>query len=368
MPMAVAPTDIDKIAAAVAAALAAPARDVTWTHLWAIYEPREVHKLESPAVQRSMGKHLCRLLGGEMVSAMSTERVAAYRAQRKKEITPRRRPPSDKTVNNEVILIRRLSKWAANQKPPLVERDPLGGAAEADLLVPVNNVRLNVVDDRPGAELSLIDFLARADLFERAMVLVAHSSGIRRRELALLELGWIEREMRVLKIPPGIAKGRRGQKKGRYTVVSQAALDALDEYRATLPSRAIASRWAFVNPATGRHYGPDLFSKRFRKLERRVGADGPSGPTWLHDLRRSFVTLAVMRGEDAVRVMRLAGHHTLESQQRYHVESLEEVLRSRDRIEAGRAEDTGRRGPQKAPPRIEDVGDDTTVSAKSGNA
>jgi integrase len=366
--MSAAPVDIDRIAAAVAAALAAPVRDVTWVQLWAIYEPREVHKLESPAVQRSMGKHLCRLLGGERVSAMSTERVADYRAQRKREITPRRRPPSDKTINNEVILIRRLSKWAANQKPPLVERDPLGGAAEADLLVPVNNVRLNVVDDRPEAELSLVDFLARADLLERAMVLVAHSSGIRRRELALLELGWIDRDLRVLKIPPGIAKGRRGQKKGRYTVISQAAIDAIDEYRSTLPSRCIAARWAFVNPATVKKYGPDFFSSRWRKLERRVGAEGPSGMTWLHDLRRSFVTLAVMRGEDAVRVMRLAGHETLESQQRYHIESLEEVLRSRDRIEAARAEDTGRRPPRRAPSQVEDVGDDITVTSKTGNA
>ncbi len=332
------------------------------------YEPREVYKLESPAVQRSMLKHLRRLLGPEPVRDMGTERAHRYRQQRKGELTPRRRPPSDKTINNEVILIRRLTKWAANQKPPLVERDPLGGAAEADLLVPVNNVRLNVVDDRPGAALSLADFLVRADLLERAMVLVAHSSGIRRRELALLELGWIDRSLRVITIPPGIAKGRRGRKKGRYTVISQAAIDAVDEYRATLPSRCIAARWAFVNPRTARHYGPDFFSKRFRKLERRVGADGPSGPTWLHDLRRSFNTLIVMRGEDPIRAMRLMGHETLESQQRYHITSLEEVLGARDRIEAARAEALGRRRGPRRVSKLEDVGDDLTLTSKSGNA
>jgi len=367
--MAVAPTDIDRIAAAVAAALAAPVRDLTWVQLWTVYEPREVHKLGSPAVQRSMGKHLCRLLGAELVSTMSTERAFQYRQQRKGELTPRRRPPCDKTINNEVILIRRLTRWAANHRPPLIERDPIGGVPEGDLLVPVDNVRLNVVDDRAGSELSLAQLLARADLLERAMVLIAHSSGIRRRELALLELGWIDRDLRVLTVPPGIAKGRKGKKPGRMTIISAAAIDALDEYRATLPGSARATRWAFVNPRRTRHYGPDFFTSRFGKLERRVGADGPSGPTWLHDLRRSFVTLARRRGEDAIRVMKLAGHATLESQQRYHVESLEEVLLSRDRIEAARAAAT-RRGPHRAPApaATENVGEEATDNSKTGNA
>lgn len=368
MPVSAAPADIARIAAAVAAALARPLHDVTWSQLWAIYEPREVFKLESPAVQRSMGKHLCRLLGSEPVSAMSTERVFRYRQQRKGELTPRRRPPCDKTINNEVILIRRLTRWAANQRPPLVERDPIAGVAEADLLVPVNNVRLNIVDDRPDADLSLAQFIARADLLERAFVWVAHSSGVRRRELSKLEVGWIDWEERVITVPPGIAKGRRGQKPGRYTITHAAALNALAEYRATLPAHCAATRWAFVNPVTCRHYGPEFFTKRFRKLERRVGVDGPSGPTWLHDLRRSFATLARRRGADALRVMKLMGHSTLESQQRYHIESLEEVMLVRDRIDAARAAAT-RRGPHRATvPTIDDVGDERIDDSKSGNA
>jgi integrase len=361
---------IRRISAGVAAQLMVVVRPdtLTWVQLWTAYEPREVPKLESPAVQRSMGKHLCRLLGPEPVAGLTTERVFQYRQQRKAEVTHRGRPPGDKTINNEVILIRRLTRWAANQRPPLIERDPIAGVPEADLMVPVNNVRLNVVDDRPGASLSLLQFLSRADLFERALVLVAHSSGMRRRELALLELDWIDRDLRVVTIPPGIAKGRRGQKPGRMTIVSAAALRALDEYRATLPRWCDGARWAFVNERSSKPYGPDFFTRRFRKLERRVGVEGPSGPTWLHDLRRSFVTLARRRGEDAIRVMKLAGHATLESQQRYHIESLEEVLLSRDRIETARADAT-RRGPVRAPPpEIDDVGEEASDNAKSGNA
>jgi hypothetical protein len=87
--MAVAPLDIDRIAAAVASALSQPVVQLTWLQLCDIYEPREVHKLESPAVQRSMLKHLRRLLGRELVSDMSTERAALYRQQRKGDVAAR---------------------------------------------------------------------------------------------------------------------------------------------------------------------------------------------------------------------------------------------------------------------------------------
>jgi integrase len=338
--------DIERLAAAVAAKLApAPRASLTWAQLWDIYEPREVPKLESPAVQRSMGRHLVRLLGTAAVAETTSDTVVDYRIRRSRDITKRRRKPSPKTINNEIILIRRLARWAANQRPPLIERDPLAGAT--DLLVPVQNVRLNVVDDRPDSDLSLAAFISRADRLERAMVLVAHSSGIRRRELAVLDRSWVDHARRLITIPPGISKGRRGKKRGRTTIVSQEALDALSDYWAHLPAPVYFSRWAFVNERTQRHYSPDFFTRRWRRLELRVGVDGPSGSTWLHDLRRSFVTLARKRGEDAVRVMKLAGHSTLSSQERYHVDSDEEVMRSRDRIEQARAEALAepRRGP-----------------------
>jgi len=337
---------VQRITAAVTAAIRPTGARLTWLELWERYEP-EIEQLEAPKTRRSEGKHVLRLLGPEAVAETGIDRVRAYRKTRRGEVTIRRRPPSDKTINNEVILIRRLTKLAMRRG--WQERDPLAAATEADLLAPVQNVRLNVVEEDAAAPISLGAFLRRADLLERALVLVAHSSGMRRRELALLEVCWIDRRRRLITIPPGIAKGRRGRKKGRVTIVSADALRALDVYRRSL-REARFCRWAFVNPRRQRPYSPDFFTRRFNKLERRAAADGPSGPTWLHDLRRSFVTLAIRRGADSVRVMKLAGHSTLESQQRYNVESLEEAIGTRDKIEAARFREWRDRAPPKRAP------------------
>ncbi len=348
---------VERIAAAVAAKLGRPAPaplTITWARLWAAYSEIELEHLEAPKTQRAMGRHLVRLWGERVVAGTNIEAVATYRRTRRAEITMRGKPPSQKTVNNEVILIRSLTRWASRRTPALILVDPLAGAKEADLLVPVQNVRLNVVDDNPRSSLSLDSFLSRADDLERAFILVAHSSGVRRKEIASLEMSWIDVERRLILVPPGVAKGRRGKKRGRITVVSESALRALRRYRESLSDEARFSRWVFVNERTLRPYSPDFFTRRFAKVERRSATEGPSGSTWLHDLRRSFITLARRRGEDAVNVMRLAGHSTLESQQRYHVESLDETIRSRDRIEAARAADLPiaprRRGPRRASP------------------
>ena len=337
---------VKRITAAVTAAIQPAGARLTWLELCERYEP-EIEQLEAPATRRSEMKHVRRILGPEPVAGTDVQRVRGYRNTRRGEITIRRRPPSDKTINNEVILIRKLTKLAARRGWEAL--DPLGAAAEADLLAPVQNVRLNVVEDDARAPISLGALLRRASLLERAIVLVAHSSGMRRRELAQLEMSWIDRRHRLITIPPGIAKGRRGRKKGRVTIVSADALRALDTYRRQLGAARFC-RWAFVNPRRLRPYSPDFFTRRFDRLQRRAGALGPSGDTWLHDLRRSFVTLAIRRGADSVRVMKLAGHSTLESQQRYNVESLEAAIRDRDRIEAARFREWRERRPAKRAP------------------
>ncbi len=314
---------------------------VTLEELWSAYWAAEQNKLLAWKVQRTIGGHLVRLLGDRRAMDLTVDAARSYRATRRTEKNLGRRNtgavPGQKTINNEIIVLLRVLRWGARQRPPVIPHDPLGSIDRRDVMVPVDNVRLNVVDDTPGAELSLVAFLAKADPLDRALVLVAHSSGMRRREVALLEWRWINREQRLVTIPPGVAKGRLGHRKGRTTIISEEALAAIDEYRATLSAEGQRRPHVFVNRRNLDPYVPNYLSNRFRKLQRRVGLVGPSGPVWLHDLRRSFITLARRRGEDAVNVMTLVGHSTLESQQRYHVESLEETKLIRDRIERARA-------------------------------
>ncbi len=315
---------------------------LTWGELWATYFAAEQNKLIAWKTRRTEGGHIVRLLGDRRVTDATIELVRWYRGARRSEINAGRRnrgkPASVKTINNEVSVLLHLLKWANRQSPPLIPVNPLASINRKDVMIPVDNVRINIVDDAPRAELSLAQFLAHGDPLDRALVLVAHSSGMRRREIALLERGWIDWPQRLITIPPGISKGTLGRRKGRVTIVSQEALDAIDEYRRTLSMDAQATKWVFVNSRNNRDpFHPDHLSRRFQRLRGRVGLDGPSGPVWLHDLRRSFITLARRRGEDAVNVMQLVGHSTLEAQQRYHVGSLQETKMIRDRIEGARA-------------------------------
>ncbi len=340
------PQQARTILAALAAAAAEPANAFTWREMWDAYARAEIGKLEAPLTQRAMGGHVVRLLGDRRVMETTSAVVRDYRAKRRADVIRggcrgAGGHPSEKTINNEVILLLRLTRWAARQQPALIPVDPLASINRADVLVPVNNVRLNVVEDVPTKPLSLSTLLASAAPLDRAMVLVAHSSGIRRREMALLQMDWIDRRERLIDIPPGLSKGQRDRKRGRTTVISKDAIEAIGIYRATLPARAQTAAWVFVNARRRipRPLCPDFFTHRFRVLQKSVGVDGPSGPTWLHDLRRSFITLARRRGTDAVAVMKLAGHTTLDSQERYHVESREETLGIRDRMERARAAD-----------------------------
>lgn len=342
----------------------APSSTLTWAELWPMYWDAVVNNLDSWKGVRSVGKHIVRLLGSKPVMETTVQLVRWYRATRKAEPIiggrGKGKLPKPKTIDNEIIILRRVTKWAGQQRPALLPSDPLGSAQQSELLENAPNIRLNVVDDDPDAPLSLAQFIRHGDEFDRAMVLVAHSSGMRRREIALFDTTWVDRRpgrdgkpLRLVMIPPGISKGRRGHKKGRITIVSEDALAAIDEYRRTLPLlNQRRGGPVFVNADTGRGYHPDTLTARFKALQERAGATGPSGPVWLHDLRRSFITLARRRGEDAVNVMQLAGHTTLQSQERYHVRSLREAISIRDRIEAARAAElealaNERRGPQR---------------------
>lgn len=83
---------------------------------------------------------------------------------------------------------------------------------------------------------------------------------------------------------------------------------------------------------------------------------GPSGPPWLHDLRRSFITLARRRGEETTNIMAASGHKTMAAFQRYNIHARKDALLVRDRVEAARAHELAaleeRRGPQRSPEKI----------------
>lgn len=352
---------IDRIAVAVAAKLGVPAAPVraglTWRALWTDhYAPAERDKLDSWDTVEGRAKHVLRHIGDDLVIDGGVNTVRKYRGKRREETTVRKGPPSKTTINREIELILRMARWASRQKPPLIPGNPFAGIERDDLFDALENVRLNVVEDDPTEALSLARLLEDAEPFDRAIVLVAHSSGMRRAELARLERTWVDRRQRIVTIPPGVSKGRRGKRRGRQTFISVEALEAIDAYHETLPFPwRYKAVHVFVNKQTGGPYSKGHFTVRFRKLAERKEFVGPSGPVWLHDAgRRSFITLHRRRGEDTSNIMKASGHRTLKAFERYDIHSRKDAIVVRDRIEAARAKELAeiaeaRRGPQRAP-------------------
>lgn len=343
-----------------------------WQELLAAHlEARKEHVASSNS-DAGRAAHLIRIIGQVIVVETNEGTFRHYRAVRSGEKTKRGGAPAPKTINNEIELARRAARWGSRRKDKIIALDPFLDMLRDEVFLPVENVRRNVVEDDPNAALTITQYLEGADLFERALVLVAHSSGMRRNEIAQMEMSWIDRTpdadgrpLRIVDIPVGIAKGKKGRRRGRQTWISVEALAALDRYRESWPT-FLQRRcpWAFANTirlkdgSPGKHFGnhlhKDYLSQRFRELDDRVRVTGPSGPTWLHDLRRSFITLARRRGESTSNIRQASGHLTEAAFERYDIHSRGDAIVVRDRVEAARARELAaleaqRKGPHRAP-------------------
>jgi len=337
------------------AVVVVPASDSgpTFNEMWPEYVRSESHKLESwKTIEGRARRHVLRILGKRRVMATTLETIRYYRGIRKDEFTVRKMLTTPATRNREVELIRRMCSWGDEAKA--IPSDPLHGVKREDLFEDEKNIRRNVIEDDPNDAMSIEDLLRYGDELDQALVLVAHSSGMRRKEIAVFETAWLDlrpgadgKPLRIVEIPPGVAKGRKGKKLGRQTFISPAALEALKRYRATLPfDLQRRSTWLFVNATMhregkrGKHYGqhlhPDTLTKKFTELQARAGLTGPSGPPWLHDLRRSFITLARRRGEDTSNIMEASGHTTMKAFQRYDIHARKDAIVVRDRIDHAR--------------------------------
>jgi integrase len=95
-----------------------------------------------------------------------------------------------------------------------------------------------------------------------------------------------------------------------------------------------------VNPETG---GPwDDPYRLFKKVCKKLGIES----VWLHDTRRSFSTNARRRGSSESEVMKVTGHTTRSTFDRYNIvdeEDAREVIR---RLEAGAASELARTEPE----------------------
>lgn len=340
-----APDDIraqlDLILAAVTPARSAP---FTVRELWDLFARSESTRLASwRDYDQRWRQHVGPSFGDLDVTAVSVEHVDAYRARRLAAATARGALTKLATVNREIALLRRLLSFG-KRRGKLTASPLHGPGMTRELIHREKNARTTIVEDNPRAELSIATFLAAAPLTLKAFLRLLHHSGMRRGEAARLRWDRVNLDEGRAWIPDCETKGHSA---GRLVPLSP---EVVAELRA-LPR---LSDYVFANPRrSGRPWHKDHWTKSFRRLCRKLDLTGPDGPPWLHDLRRSFITLTRRRGEDTTSIMKISGHKTLEAFSRYNVFSTIDFAAAKERIESARAHEMGllrgkRKGPHRA--------------------
>lgn len=341
------------LAQALAQSLAAEDSTVAAADLWPAYELHAAGKLRSWRTHAQRWRdHVRPAFGRLLADSIGPAEVDAYRARRLAA------GAALATVNREIALLRRLLRFSA-RRGSIGASKLHGQGMTAELIFKEQNVRRTIVEDHPAARITLGDLLAAAGARLAAMILLLHRSGMRRTEASLLTDDAIDRRLEVALVYDVDTKGGES---GRYVPLYPEVIAALD-----LVPRIAGSPYVFASKrGRGAPEHPDTWTHRFGRLVRALGLQGPDGPPWLHDLRRSFCTLSRRRGEDTTAIMKITGHVTDIAFRRYNIFSLVDVLATKARLEAARAAElvvVARRGPRRAPPATE-----AAITSRTGQA
>jgi integrase len=297
----------------------------TVRQLWAEYEP--ITKRDNDSWQSDVGRaaHLVRFLGDRRASRLTRGDVEEYRTKRQAETTRRGGAPAPGTLDREVELLKRLLNYAA-----ACGQIPQNPIARVKLLR-VPNVRRVVLDDEAFERLR-----AKAEPWLRPILLVAFDTGMRKSEVLNLRWSQLDLKAGAVRLEAEDTK----TEEPRVVYLTERVLQTLAEQ-----PRLLHAQFVFVNPGTGKPW-QDMQGA----VERARKAAGLEG-IWVHDLRRSFVTLARRSGLPESVVARFSGHRTAAVFKRYNIveeqdlkAAVEVLNRARkdanDRAASGRDSDT----------------------------
>ena len=261
--------------------------------LWTEDEP--ITKRDNDSWQSDVGRaaHLMRLLGDHRASRLTRGDVEEYRTKRQAETTRRGGAPAPGTLDREVELLKRLLNYAA--ACGRLTENPIARVK----LLRVPNVRRVLLDEEAFQRLQ-----AKAEAWVRPILLVAFDTGMRKSEI--LKLRWSQLDLKAGAVRLEAEDTKTDEP--RVVYLTERVLQALSEQ-----PRLLHAEFVFVNPATG-HPWRDLQGA----LERARKAAGLPG-VWVHDLRRSFVTLARRSGLPESVVARFSGHRTASVFKRYNI-------------------------------------------------
>jgi integrase len=288
--------------------------------LWKEYEPITKRDNASYGSDRGRAVHLLRHLGDREAMKLGRADVERYRTTRLAEKTRRKKRPSNATLNREVALLKRMFSYAVE-----CEKLPHSPIAHVPMLEE-DNVRQRML-----TEAEIASIVAKAGPYLGPMFLTYYDTGMRKTELRLLRRSRLDLERTAIRLQP------EDTKTGRPRVVP--LTDRVVEAIRSLPT-PLGKEHVFVNPGTGKPWDDPY--KLFKKVCKSLAIEG----VWLHDTRRSFSTNARRRGSSESEVMKVTGHTTRSTFDRYNIvdeEDAREVIR---RLQVGAATEVDR-GPQK---------------------
>lgn len=159
----------------------------------------------------------------------------------------------------------------------------------------------------------------RGGLRARAILETLYSSGLRLAELAALDLDDIGRAEGVVQVR---GKGR----KERIVPIGNAAVAAIEAYRAALPpAHARARGPVFLN-----RFGRRLTARGIARAVRAAGT-GLGRPLHPHALRHSFATHLLDEGADLRAIQEMLGHRSLATTQKYTQVSIKQLMEVYDK-------------------------------------
>lgn len=254
--------------------------------------------------------------------SLTGEDVDGYRAWRYATTTRRKGPPKPATVNREVMALLRLLNFAAARRT--IPRNPLRALDAED----ENNAREVVVDEEGFA--AIVHALG-ANAVMVALTTLAYDSGMRKTELLCCRRSWLDDVRGRVHIPGAIAKNGEP----RITDLSARAWEAIG----AMP-RVLGTDLLFANPETKEPYDGRWIHELFVRAVEASGVTGRDGtPPRLHDLRRSWITLARRRGIKESVIMAKSGHKDHKVFRRYSIVEDSDLADSAATMEAGRARD-----------------------------
>jgi len=154
-------------------------------------------------------------------------------------------------------------------------------------------------------------------LRDRAILEMLYASGVRRAEVASLNLHDVDLRRRIMRVT---GKGN----KQRMVLINEAASTAMDAYLAKRPASADD---AFFVGRRGRRLGVRAIWEIVRTFERLSGISLHVSP---HVLRHSFATHLLENGADLMTIKELLGHESLATTQIYTNVSVEHMRKTYD--------------------------------------